>query len=116
MPGKREPKVPPRWLIRTIWTIHRRICRLTGNRLGLWRPRPGRWGAMRLTTLGRRSGISRSVIVAYYEDGPNLVTIAMNGWGEGEPAWWLNLRAHPAATVTVAGGTRPIRGRAAEGD
>jgi F420H(2)-dependent quinone reductase len=35
------------------------------------------------------------VIVGYYEDGPNLVSMAMNGWGAAEPAWWLNLQAHP---------------------
>src|SRR5215207_4943583 len=35
-----------------------------------------------------RSGKERSTIIAYYEDGPNLVTLAMNGSGESEPAWW----------------------------
>jgi len=71
---------------------------------------------MRLTTVGRRSGTARSVILGYYEDGPNLVTMAMNGWAEAEPAWWLNLQAHPDATVELRGGSRAIRGRAAEGD
>jgi hypothetical protein len=56
------------------------------------------------------------VILGYYEDGPNLVTMAMNGWGEGEPAWWLNLQTNPDAVVAVPGGERPIRGRAAEGE
>lgn len=50
-------------------------------------------GAFRLTTRGRRSGEPLSVIIGYYEDGPNLVAIAMNGWGANEPAWWLNLQA-----------------------
>jgi deazaflavin-dependent oxidoreductase (nitroreductase family) len=54
---------------------------------------------MRLTTIGRRTGRERSAILGYYEDGPNLVTLAMNGWAEGEPAWWLNLQAHPDASV-----------------
>ena len=35
---------------------------------------------MRLRTVGRRSGLERVAIVAYFEDGPNLVTLAMNGW------------------------------------
>ena len=65
---------------------------------------------------GRRSGEPRSVIVGYYEDGPNLVTMAMNGWGAAEPAWWLNLRAHPEAVVELAGGIRrEVLGRAAVG-
>ena len=46
---------------------------------------PGKWGALRLTTRGRRSGERRSVIVGYYEDGPNLVSMAMNGWRDAEP-------------------------------
>jgi hypothetical protein len=30
--------------------------------------------------------------------------------GEGEPAWWLNLQAHPDAHVDVAGGPRLVTG------
>jgi deazaflavin-dependent oxidoreductase (nitroreductase family) len=70
---------------------------------------------MRLTTTGRRSGEDRNVILGYFEDGPNLVTMAMNGWAPREPAWWLNLQAHPEAVVETPGGTRRVRGRAAEG-
>jgi deazaflavin-dependent oxidoreductase (nitroreductase family) len=69
---------------------------------------------MRLTTMGRRTGEERSAILGYYEDGPNLVTLAMNGWADAEPAWWLNLQAHPDATVELADGSRAVRGRAAE--
>jgi F420H(2)-dependent quinone reductase len=56
------------------------------------------------------------VILGYLEDGPNLVTMAMNGWADGEPAWWLNLQADPDATAHVVDGPRPVRGRAAKGD
>jgi deazaflavin-dependent oxidoreductase (nitroreductase family) len=68
---------------------------------------------MQLKTVGRRSGSERRAILGYFEDGPNLVTMAMNGWGESEPAWWLNLQASPDATVELTDGERPIRGRAA---
>ena len=71
---------------------------------------------MRLTTTGRRSGKPRSAILGYFEDGPNLITLAMNGWAEGEPAWWLNLQAHPDATVALVGESRAVHGRAATGD
>ena len=37
-------------------------------------------------------------------------------WGEGEPAWWLNLQAQPEVTVVVPDGRRKVRGRAAEGE
>ncbi|MFI6565020.1 nitroreductase/quinone reductase family protein [Streptomyces sp. NPDC050534] len=113
---KKAPRLPPRWFIRLAWHVHRGIYRVFGGRVGLWRPRPGKWGTLRLTTTGRRTGQRRSVIVAYVEDGPRLVTLAMNGWGEAEPAWWLNLQAHPDATVDLVGGRRQVRGRAATGD
>jgi F420H(2)-dependent quinone reductase len=110
------PKLPPRWFIRLAWRVHRAIYRLTGGRRGLRLPAPGSFGMLRLTTVGRRSGGARAVILGYYEDGPNLVTLAMNGWGTGAPAWWLNLRAHPDATVALKGGARAVRARAARGE
>jgi len=71
---------------------------------------------MRLTTIGRRTGHEHRAILGYYEDGPNLVTLAMNGWAEGEPAWWLNLQAHPDTSVDLADGSRAVHARAADGD
>jgi hypothetical protein len=54
-------------------------------------------------------------MVGYFEDGANLVTLAMNGWGDAEPAWWLNLRATPEATVELPDGPRRVLARAAVG-
>ncbi len=113
---KRAPWLPPRWFVRTAWVVHRAIYRFTGGRRGLWLPKSGKWGAMRLTTIGRHSGKERNAILGYYEDGQNLVTLAMNGWAEAEPAWWLNLQAHPDVTVELADGMRAVRGRAAKGE
>jgi deazaflavin-dependent oxidoreductase (nitroreductase family) len=112
---KSGPWLPPRWFIRGAWMVHRAIYRISGGRLGLARPAPGKYGMMRLTTIGRRSGAERSAILAYYEDGPNLVTLAMNGWGQGEPGWWLNLMCHPEARVELKDGSRAVRARAAVG-
>ena len=112
----RKPFLPPRWFIRAAWRVHRAVLRASGGRFGLWRPKPNGWGTLRLTTIGRRSGRRRRVIVGYFEDGPNLVTMAMNGWGAAEPAWWLNLQAHPEVEVELADGPRLVVGHAAEGD
>ena len=71
----------------------------------------------RLTTVGRKSGQERSVIIGYLEDGPNLVVLAMNGWDEGHPSWWLNLEAHPDAIVRLARQhPRPVRARPSVGE
>ena len=56
------------------------------------------------------------MILGYFEDGPNLVTMAMNGWADAEPAWWLNLQAHPEATVDLPTGRHTVTGRAAAGE
>jgi F420H(2)-dependent quinone reductase len=109
----RRAPLPPRWFIRIAWAVHRAIYVLTRGRMGLRGATPTQWGMMRLTTIGRRSGNVRHVILGYFEDGPNLITMAMNGWGDPEPAWWLNLQAHPDTTVQLAGGSRAVRGRAA---
>ena len=114
---KQEQRTPPRFLVKSFWALHRSIYRLTGGRLGLKQPEAGeRFGFLRLSTVGRRSGKARVAIVGYFEDGPNLVTMAMNGWGEGEPAWWLNLQAAPDTTVDLAVGPRAVRARAAAGE
>jgi deazaflavin-dependent oxidoreductase (nitroreductase family) len=83
-----------------------RTLRTTSNKRG--------WGALRLTTTGRRSGQPCSVIIGYIEDGPNLVTLAMNGWDEGHPSWWLNLEANPSAMARHH--SRPVHARAAAGE
>lgn len=114
--AKNSGFLPPRWFVRLAWSTHRGLYRFSGGRVGLRRAKGNKWGMMRLTAIGRRSGQERSVILGYFDDGPNLVTMAMNGWAEAEPAWWLNLQAQPAATVDLAGGGYAVIGRAAEGE
>jgi F420H(2)-dependent quinone reductase len=109
--------LPPRWFIRSAWAVHRGLLRATGDRVGLSRPTPGgRFGMLRLRTVGRRTGQERAVVVGYVEDGDRLVTLAMNGWDPADPAWWLNLQAHPEAAVDLTDGPRRVRAREATGD
>jgi F420H(2)-dependent quinone reductase len=113
----RPPKRPPRWFVHTAWRAHGALYRLSGGRF-LWTTSNKRgWGTLRLTTIGRKSGQPRSVIIGYLHDGPNLVALAMNGWDEGHPAWWRNLEAHPDAVVRLARQQpRPVRARACVGE
>ncbi len=121
--GILDPSTPhqgqtfPRWLIRIIWATHRAVYRLSGGKLALRPAKATQWGTLHLTTVGRRSGRQRVAIVGFIEDGPNLVTPAMNGWLEPDPAWWLNLQSKPQASVRLPGGeTRVVTARAAVGD
>ena len=113
-----EPaKLPPVWFKHLFWQGHRLCYRLTGGRV-LWTPQNKRgWGAMHLTTIGRKSGRQRRVIVGCIEDSSTPVVLAMNGWDEGQPAWWLNLEAQPDAVIRLQGQReRPVRARRVEGD
>ena len=116
-PAKSPPKLPQAWFMHAFWRVHRALYRLSGGRF-LWTPASKRgWGAAGLTTIGRKSGKERSVIIGYLEDGPNLIALAMNGWDEGHPSWWLNLEAHPDAVVRLPRqDSRPVRTRLAAGD
>jgi len=115
-----EPQQPaplqPRWFIRSFWVGQRAVYSVTGGRFGLRSARADRWGMLRLRTVGRRSGEERVAILGYIEDGQDLVTMAMNGWADPEPAWWLNLQAQPDVTVDLPGGSRAVHGRAANED
>ena len=114
---RRPNKLPPPWFIHTAWHVHRALYRLSGGRF-LWTTSNKRgWGALLLTTIGRKSGKQRNVIIGYIEDGPSLVTLAMNGGDEGHPAWWLNLESHPDAVVRLARQhPRAVHARAATGE
>jgi len=116
--GQREqsPRLPPRWFIRTFWAMQRALFSVSRGRLGLRTATADHQGMMRLRTVGRRTGEERTAILAYFEDGPDLVTMAMNGWADPEPAWWLNLQSQPDVTVDLPGGSRAVHARAANPD
>ena len=114
--SEKSPPLPPRWFIRSFWVAQRALYSVTRGRLGLVTAKADSQGMMRLRTVGRVSGKERIAIVAYYEDGPDLVTMAMNGWADAEPAWWLNLQAQPDASVDLPGGSRKVRARAASAE
>jgi len=116
VPSKKSPSLPPRWFIRSFWAVQRAAYSVTRGRFGLRTATADRWGMMRLRTVGRRSGKERTVILGYFEDGPDLVTMAMNGWADPEPAWWLNLQAQPDVTVDLPGGSRAVHAHAAGKD
>ena len=115
-PSTKSPSLPPRWIIRAAWVGQRALYSATRGRLGLRRATMTQWGMMRLRTIGRRSGVERVAILGYFEDGADLVTMAMNGWADPEPAWWLNLQANPDAIVDLPDGPRAVRARAASPD
>jgi len=62
-----------------------------------------------LTTVGRRSGRTRTVPLLYIADDDDLVVVASRGGMSGHPAWYLNLRANPMVTVQIGSVTKRFR-------
>ena len=56
---------------------------------------------MLLTTTGARSGEPRTAVLAFGRHGDDFVAIASNNGARAHPAWYLNLLAHPRATVEL---------------
>lgn len=54
-----------------------------------------------LTTTGRKSGKMRTVPLGYLRDGSDYVIIASYAGLPQNPAWYLNLKSHPEATIQV---------------
>ncbi|TMD33665.1 MAG: nitroreductase family deazaflavin-dependent oxidoreductase [Chloroflexi bacterium] len=69
-----------------------------------------------LTTVGARSGKERISPVMYHRDGERYVVVASKGGAPDNPAWYLNLKANPVATVEVGAktGTETFQVRARE--
>ncbi|HEY8774878.1 MAG TPA: nitroreductase/quinone reductase family protein, partial [Gaiellaceae bacterium] len=54
-----------------------------------------------LTTTGRKTGKRRTTPLLYVEDADRYVVVASVGGAPTHPAWYLNLRGDPAATIQV---------------
>ena len=66
-----------------------------------------------LTTTGRKSGRRRTTPLLYLEDGGRYAVVASVGGAPQHPAWYLNLRADPRATVEIADRKRAVRAETA---
>lgn len=68
-----------------------------------------------LQTIGRRTGAPHVVPLFAFRDGPRLVVIASRGGNANHPAWYLNLKAHPLATVRIGAVAQKVEARDAAG-
>lgn len=69
-----------------------------------------------LTTRGRRSGRATTVPLMYLDDGERYLVVAANSGRDRPPQWFLNLKAHSAATFERNGTRRPVRARIVDED
>jgi len=57
----------------------------------------------RVTTIGARSGLPRTLPLVGIVDGTSLILVASNFGRASHPAWYFNLRAHPQAEISWGG-------------
>lgn len=95
--------------------IHTAVLKASGGRLG--------WDfmnmpALELTTIGRKSGERRKVMLTSpVQEGDTLVIVGSKGGESRHPAWFLNLRDNPAVEVSWKGGpTVSMTARVASAD
>ena len=70
-----------------------------------------------LTTIGRKSGEPRSVMLTSpHQDGDTFVVVASRGGDDHHPAWFLNLLEHPGVEVTTREGTTKMTARVADAE
>ena len=104
--------MPSDLALKTMNALHRTVLALTRNRVGAtFAGMP----SLELTTIGRKSGQPRSVMLtAPIKDGDAYVIVASRGGDDTHPAWFLNLRDNPQVRVRLIGQPeRPMRARVA---
>ncbi len=69
---------------------------------------------LELTTVGRKSGQKRAVMLTSpLQEGDTWVIVASRGGDDIHPAWFLNLRDNPNVDVTIRGTTKAMTARVA---
>ena len=101
--------MPSDIVLKSMNTFHRTLLKVSGGRLG-WTA--GEMPVLELTTLGRKSGKPRSVMLTSpLQDGGFLVVVASRGGDDNPPAWFLNLSDNPDVQVRLQGkASQPMRG------
>lgn len=93
--------MPSDLYLKTGNAVHRVILGITRGRVG-WRL--GSMPVLELTTIGRKSGVSRSVMLTSpLQENNGIVVVASRGGDDQHPAWFLNLRDNPQVEVAYMG-------------
>jgi deazaflavin-dependent oxidoreductase (nitroreductase family) len=101
------------FFIKLFMKINAFLIRSTRGRIGA---QLGTQTILILNTVGRKSGISRSIPIAYFfHEGKYL--IVESNWGKDQHAdWYFNLLKQPQASIEVKGEMIQVKARFAEGE
>src|SRR3954470_4634849 len=107
--------MPSDAMLKTMNALHRTVQKVSFGKLG-WDA--GSMPVVELTTIGRKSGQPRSVMLTSpVQEGDTIVVVASRGGDDTHPAWFLNLRDHPEVKVAMGGGAaQPYLATVADAD
>jgi len=93
--------MPSDFTLKTMNALHRGLMKASFGRIG-WTA--AKMPVVELTTIGRKSGEPRTVILTSpVQEGDTYVVVASRGGDPTHPAWFLNLRDNPDVEVTIKG-------------
>jgi deazaflavin-dependent oxidoreductase (nitroreductase family) len=69
-----------------------------------------------LTTIGRKSGKTRTLPLGLFDWPGGYLVVASNGGQPRHPSWYLNLMSHPQATVQVLDKVVPVTAEVLTGE
>ena len=91
--------MPSDRLFKALNGVHRGLLKISGGGLG-WTA--GKMPVLEITTIGRRSGNLRPVILTSpHQEGDTFVIVASKGGSDTHPAWFINLWENPQVAVTM---------------
>ena len=76
----------------------------------------GDFNVLLLTTVGRRSGKTRTLPLGLFDWPGGYLVVASNSGHPRHPSWYLNLMSHPQATVQVLDKVEPVTAEVLTGE
>lgn len=104
-------------IIKAMSGVNTAVYRWTGGLFGsTWRVGSAfPWGVplLLLTTIGRKSGLPRTLPLLFIEEGDSIIVAGSRGGLPTEPLWYKNLVAHPECDVQIKRRKLKVKARTA---
>ena len=104
-------------VLKAVFKAHAQLYEASDGRIGKWiGPMALGQSTLLLSVTGRKSGLTRTTPLVYFEDGDNYVVVGSDGAARRDPQWWKNLQQNPLATIRVGRDKFPVKASLATGE
>ncbi|TAH53608.1 MAG: nitroreductase family deazaflavin-dependent oxidoreductase [Chloroflexota bacterium] len=104
-------------LMKQLWkmfvAVHVFLYRSTGGRIGNFNRE--QFGILLLTTIGKKTGKSRTSTLGYFPEDSYYVVIASNAGMDYHPSWYSNLKRNPQVEIQINNNRMRARAEAVTG-